>query len=386
MKRTAVRADASSVRRWNEFVVVDSLRTHGPQRISELGRTTGLTPAPLGHVMRSLKAMGWVEVSEPMVYGPGRPAQTYSLSHPPGWILGLDVGAHATRAVRVDLAGSVHARAEVRTAPQGDGDRHHRAVERVLGECAPLPESGDVWLTVLAVGGHLDATGRVVRSIAVPEWDGLHPLEIFSGLLPGRTSVVNDVRAATWAEHVVGAARGFDEVLVAQLGRRPTLGLLLGGAPRPGAHGTAGDMSLNPFLPTEEHMRWLEPYAGSSDPLGDAVADALAGNETILAAACRYVESVTPSLALAASVVDPAVFIVAGALSPLSEHYLGDLRQRLGDHLLQPPEVVTSPLDQFATALGAALIGLQKVVDTLASPTQGVAPFTPEEFAGSELV
>ena len=385
MRRTALRADASSARRWNEFVVVDSLRTHGPQRISEIGRRTGLTAAPLGHVMRSLQELGWVEVSAPTVQGPGRPAQTYSLSQPRGWVIGLDVGAHATRAVRVDLAGAVHARASVRTNPGGVPDAHHRAVQAVLLDCAPPPGPGEVWLTMLAVGGHLEPGGRVVRSIAIPEWDGLHPLDIFTGTLPSRASVVNDVRAATWAEHAVGAARGFEEVLVAQLGRRPTLGLLLGGLPRRGAHGTAGDMSLNPFLPSEEHMQWLEPFAGSPDPLGDAVADALRGNEATLAGACGYVELVTPSLALAASVVDPAIFVVAGALAPLSKHFLDPLRHSLRAHLLQPPEVVISPLDQFSTALGAALLGLRKIVDTLASPMHGVAPFTLEEFSASEL-
>ena len=381
MRRSPVRADVSSVRGWNEFVVVDSLRMHGPQRISDLVRTTGLTTAPLGLVLRSLDAKGWVIAGEPVVNGPGRPAQTFSLRRPDGWIVGLDIGAHVTRAVLVDLSGMIACRAERRVTPQSGAEGRHHAVAHVLAQCAPEPGSGDVWLTTLAVGGHLEPDGRVVRSVAIPEWDGRHPCEIFEELLPSPSNVVNDVRAATWAEHTVGAARGFGDVLVAQLGRRPTLGLLTNGVPQHGAHGTAGDMSLNTFLTTDQHMSWLEPFANSPDPLGDAVANALAGDAATLAAACGYVQSIAPFLAFAASVVDPAVFVVAGALSPLSDHFLDPLHATLEAHLQQPPLVVTSQLDQFAIALGAALLGLRTITDTLASATHGVAAFTHEEFA-----
>lgn len=380
MKRTAARADASSVRSWNEFAVVESLRTHGPQRISELGRTTGLTPAPLGQVMRGLEAKGWVVAGAPTANGPGRPAQTFSLSRPVGWVVGLDVGAHVTRSVVTDLAGDEVARAEVRLSPRADREARHDAVAEVVASTVPGGAVGDVWLTTLAVGGHLRPDGTVVRSVAIPEWDGQHPAEVLGDLLPGRVRVVNDVRAATWAEHAVGAARDYDEILVAHLGRRPTLGLLFGGRPRRGAHGTAGDMSLNPFLPTEEHMAWLEPFSGSDDPLGDAVRAACDGDTEALAGACRYVESVAPSLAFAASVVDPAVFVVGGALSPLADGYLETLRAALAQQVQQPPIVVASVLDQFATALGAALLGVRTVAETLASPTHGVAQFTQAEF------
>ena len=385
MKRPVARAAPNSVRQWNEYVVVSALRDHGPQRISELGETTGLTPAPLGQVLRSLQAKGWVAVGEPSRNGLGRPAQVFNLCRPAGSVLGLDVGAHAVRAVRVDLGGTVIARAAMRL-PQGPTEEQRRAAVRdVVEECLGRGETEEVWLTTLAVGGHLSPDGGIVRSVAVPEWDGRHPLDILSGLLPSRGFVVNDVRSATWAEHAVGAAQAYGEVLVAQLGRRPTIGLLFGGIPRRGAHGTAGDMSLNALLPTEDEMGWLEPFAQSPDPIGDGVRAALAGDEAAIAGACAYVETIAPALAFAASVVDPAVFVVAGALSPLAEHFIGPLKGHLDQHLQQPPVVLTSPLDEFSTALGAALMAVEQVQVALASPSQGVAPFTKQEFDGLSL-
>lgn len=380
MKRPVARAAPNSVRLWNEYVVVSALMEHGPQRISELGEATGLTPAPLGQVLRSLQSKGWVSAGLPARNGLGRPAQVFSLRRPEGRVVGLDVGAHVTRAVSADLSGAVVGRAAVRL-PAGPTEGQRRAaVHQALAQCLGGAGAGEVWLTTLAVGGHLTPDGGIVRSVAIPEWDGRHPLEILAGLLPGRATVVNDVRAATWAEHAVGAAQDYREVLVAQLGRRPTIGLLFGGVPRRGAHGTAGDMSLNALLPTEEEMGWLVPFAQSPDPIGDGVRAALAGDQQAIDGVRAYVEAIAPALAFAASVVDPAVFVVAGALSPLAEHFLDPLKDHLERHLQQPPVVRTSPLDEFATALGAALLAAEQVTATLASPANGVAAYTVEAF------
>ncbi|GAB3816400.1 hypothetical protein GCM10028820_15590 [Tessaracoccus terricola] len=240
--------------------------------------------------------------------------------------------------------------------------------------------ASEVWLTMLAVGGRLDRAGRVLRSVAVPEWEGRHPAELLADVLPGRALVVNDVRAALWAEHTVGATRGHDDALLVHLGRRPTLGLLIGGAPRHGAHGMAGDMSMSSLLPTEDRTAWLAPFTSGNDPLGDGVRAALSGDVAALAGAVAYVESITPALTFAISVMDPAVVAIGGALVPLADHFLPHLTRELGEQLHVAPLVVASSLDEFATALGAGLFGLRHLTDTLSSPTAGVAPFTREEL------
>lgn len=385
MRRDTQRADPSSVRHWNEYAVIDALRSRSPQRISELAGATGLTPAPLGHVLRGLEQKGWVRSGQPTSGSRGRPAQVFSLRMPPGWVLGVDIGAHTVRAVRMDLTGQVVARADQRLRQRGTDQGRRDSVAAVLEEVCREDAGEPVWLTALAVGGHLDEDGRIVASLAVPTWNGQHPAELFGDLLPSRATVVNDVRAATWAEHVLGAARGYQEVMLVQLGRRPTLGLLFGGHPRRGAHGTAGDMSRSLLLPGEERMAWLEPFAGSPDPLGEAVQAALGGDRTVLDGATAFVSSITPALAFATSVVDPGILVVGGALSPLADHFLEGLARDLAGYVQQTPTVATSELDQYATAIGAGLLAGRQVLDTLATPTNGVAALTPEEFARLDL-
>lgn len=381
MKRQTARADPRSVRQWNEYVVVTALRNGGAQRISDLATTTGLTPAPLGQVLRGLSEKGWVSAGEGTPNGRGRPAQVFTPRIPAGSAVGLDIGAHAVRAVRLDLEGTVIDRAELTLPADATSADRIEAVQAVLGRSGVTPQ--EVWLTALAVGGSLTPDGLIRRSVAVPDWDGLHPADIFADVLPGRSLVVNDVRAATWAEHTVGAAADHASVLLAQLGRRPTLGILFGEAPWRGAHGTAGDLSLNPFLPSEEQMDWLRGYRGMHDPIGHAVRDALAGDRSVQEDARRYVQDIAPALALATSVVDPSVLVLGGAIAPLAPFFLEDLTDHIHQHVQQPPAVVVTGLDQFAAALGAGLLALRAITDALADPHRGVLPLSREVFTES---
>lgn len=375
----ATRADATSVRQQNELVVVSSLRSHGAQRISAIGRDTGLTPATVGQVLQSLEVKGWVEASAPTRGGPGRPAQVYGLRQPNASVIGVDVGARVTRAVRLDLSGVEQGRSEHRISrTAGLPDRRAAVVATLRDVGAP---SADVWLTTLAIGGHLDRDGTIVSSVAVPAFNGHHPRRLFGDLLPTYPQVVNDVRAATYAEHRVGVAREYGHVLLANLGRRPTLGTLIRGFPWAGAHGTAGDMSLNMSLPSAEEMDWMAPFADEPDPLGAAVAAALAGDHEVVAGTREYFSSITPTLAIAAAVVDPEVFVLAGALTPLAVDFLEPFSLHLAEHMQQPPRVLVSSLDQFAAALGAALEAVSTIQMTLASPDAGVVPLTREALA-----
>lgn len=373
------RREPGSIRRWNEFAVVSALRERSPQRVSELVAKTGLTVATLGAVLRDMQSRGWVDVGEPASGGVGRPAQLFSLRTPTGSVIGLDVGAHAVRCVRLDLQGHLLARAEWRLPPDSSQGRRRETIAALIEQCRK-GDTGPIWLTGLAVGGLLEATGRVVESVAVPAFNGENPADQLTDVLPSRTIVINDVRAASVAEHQAGAARGHDEVLLLQLGRRPTLGILWDGRLRRGAHGTAGDLSRTYSFPTEERMSWLKPFRDSNDPLGDAVRAAAEGDAATLEGARRYVSEVTPSLVVATAVVDPEVVVIGGALSPLAHNFVDDVSAAIAEGVNRPPSVVASNLDQFAMALGAGIVAIRGVWESLADPTDGVAPFTLEEF------
>lgn len=384
MHRTGRRADPSSVRSWNEYAVVDALRTDGPQRVTELVGSTGLSQATLAEVLRGLGDKGWADVGPARVSGPGRPSQMFSARTPAGQVLGVDIGPHSVRAVSTDLAGEPVRRAECEVADgeiRRDASPVHEAVSTVVAECTD--DASEVWVTAFALSGTVDDGGRLARSVTLPAWEGHRPGDLLGECIQGITMADNDVRAALWAEHRVGVSRGHTEVVQIQLGRRPSMALLLGGVPRQGVHHIAGDLSMSALRPTSELRAWRSDAEGTRDPLRHMVQAALDGDPTVLATVKDYIGQVAETLALAATLVDPSLVVVGGALTPLAHLFEDDLREHLATHAQIAPELGISQLDQFASAHGAALLATRDILSTLADPTTGLRPFTREAYTAS---
>lgn len=384
MDRRSTRADPSSVRRWNEYAVVQSLRTRGPQRITQLVSSTGLSQATLAEVMRGVAAKGWAEVGAARASGPGRPSQVFSARIPSGYVLGIDVGIHTVRGVLSDLAGAplMHIERAVPTGPVGrDSSPAHEVVADVVAECTKGVD--DVWVTSLAVPGTVDDGGQLTRSMSFPAWEGRRPGDILQAQIRGHAMTSNDVIAALWAEHEAGVARGHGDVVQIQLGRRPSMAMLMGGAPHRGVHFIAGDLSMSTLIPAEDSLDWLDDFQAARDPLREAVRAALAGDEAVQDGARDYVLQIARALALAATLVDPSLVVIGGALTPLAAYFEDDLRSYLESHVQIAPAMGISQLDQFASAHGAALLATRDILSSLADPTTGLRPFTRAAYAES---
>lgn len=371
-------ASPSSMRSWNEYVVLSAL-TAIPQRISELAQSTGLTVPALGDVLRGLQEKGWVRSSEPSTNSRGRPAQLYSLSQPPGCVIGVDIGAHAIRISALDLWGNLLGNIEDRLGPAADTGQLIRAVEDLSSELLDAVGNPKIWLSAIAIPGHVAEDGQVIDSVVVPDWHNAYPAHIFRDVFPSPIIAINDVRAATWAEKCIGAAQPYSDVLFVKLGRRPALGLLNGGEPQIGSHGIAGDLSRSKLLPSEERIDWLSALP-QEDPLRETILAGLNGDQTAINRVKDYVESISDALILAISVIDPAVFVLAGPLSPLAPHFLPRLQAKISEAVAIPPVTIASTLDQFASAQGGALIGIHRIKTMLTSPETGVKPLTRSEL------
>lgn len=366
-------ADASSLRQWNELAVLRALHSaEGASgdglRVSELGQLTGLAHVTIAQALQNLQQNGWVAEIGPVIAGRGRPARLYRPASPAGSTLGLDVGAHSVRAVRCTLDGKELARAEVLLAAESSTRERHRAVHEVIRDTAAATHTGIPWATRLAVGGTLGEDGTVHESVAIPEWDGTRPAELFADLLPGRVNVVNDIHAACRAELSIGAARGAQEALFVHLGRRPTLGLVVGGKVRPGAHGLAGDLSRHAtFSPANNsgEPSWARGHLNQPDPTAAALQACLEGDTHTIALIRSFVEDLTPALAAVVAALDPEVVVLAGAMTRVAPAFHDVLIDGLTAQLVDPPRIALSGTDQFATALGAALLAIRDVEDDL---------------------
>lgn len=341
-------ADPASVRRWNERVVLRALTGQGARRVSDLAEATGLTPASVRDVLRTLVEKGWVEQTAPTSSGVGRPARSYLLHEPPGRVLGLDVGGHTVRSVLLHPDGTLEPVATVTlTAPSID------ATADALRAATAAVDLASVWMTGLAVSGVLDASGRLTRSVALPFLAGTRPAEALADALPPRVVLTHDTHAGLWAEHVIGTAQGARDVMFVHLGRRPGVALLLDGQPYRGAHGTAGDLAFTDILPPTDQA-----------PGTDA-----------------YLASVTGLLAFATALVDPAQVVLGGGREPVGPDAVAAFAGALAERLPNPPMVTASALDAYAVAAGAAHLARDAMVEALVNGDDAVAPLTDSSLA-----
>jgi glucokinase len=287
--------------------------------------------------------------------------------------LGLDLSDSVVRAVVVNDAGQVIARAEHNGGVASLGQGVRDAVRRARA----------------AAGNDITALG-----VAMPAPGELPPNDVTAATgdtLPGITPVpVASGTAAAMAESWCGAARGLSDVITFAIGEHVTAGLIVGGKVWTGAHGYAASVSwlaLNP-VEREDYRRLggLEAEVAAAGIVrrlvwriksGDrsAVVDQVGGDLGRLTAdlvfqgarggdgvcisvirdTAKYVGMAVSNLA---TVLDPDAIVLGGTLAAAGDMMLEAIRVECSRRL-NPPQservrIVLSTLGVDAVAIGAA--------------------------------
>lgn len=296
---------------------------------------------------------------------------------------------------------------------------------KVVGELRmPTPAGDRAILDALVhvageVGGgsRLDGVGVGVPGLVdrdgvlrfAPNLPGVTDLPIRSVLeqaLGVSVRVDNDATCAAWGERHLGAAQGYDDVILVTLGTGIGGGIVTGGNLLRGANGFAGEIGHmvvdpgGPACPCGQRGCW-ERYAsgGGLGRLGAAAAadgrasrvlalaggtaDLVRGEHVTAAAAEGDPEAqgvlgelgwwVALGLANLANVFDPQAFVLGGGLVEAGDLLLGPVRAAFGGMLTggsYRPEIaiVAAVLGEDAGAIGAAQLFLDKSYKTVANP------------------
>lgn len=274
--------------------------------------------------------------------------------------------------------------------PAGEGP----LLEALAAVAAAVGGGGELAGVGVGVPGLVDRCGvlRFAPNLAgVTELPILAPLEAALGV-PVR--VDNDATCAVWGERQLGAARGYDDVILATLGTGIGGGIVAGGRLLRGASGFAGEIGHmvidpdGPPCPCGQRGCWERFASGSGlgwvgrraaaagraarvlalaggDPelvrgehVTAAAAEGDAGARAVLADFGRWVAL---GLANLANVFDPQAFVLGGGLVEAGDLLLEPVRAAFAELLAgvsHRPAVAIVPasLGERAGAIGAACL------------------------------
>ncbi|MFF5210901.1 ROK family transcriptional regulator [Streptosporangium sp. NPDC000396] len=365
--------DASLLRKLNSAAILRILRAGEVVTLTELARAARVSRPTAEGIVEELLAKGWAEecAEEPGDRQRGRPARRFRFHGAAGHVIGVDVGGYKLLSMTSDLNGEILATRRVAVSPEMSAAERIKAIVALVEES--VLEEGKLAAVAVGTTGVVDEAGRVVKSVAIPEWTGIALQAELADRIPVPVVVENDMRLAVLAEHWRGAARGYRDVVYLFTGNRIGLGLLIGGLLHRGAHaasGEIGDQSSGYRLA----FRNVIDYALSADP-GElrspgesaefAVVRAREGDEAAARAVEAFASCLADGLVTIVNPLDPELVVVGGGLSQAGSLLVEPIQRHLNRVTLYPPQVVASRLGNESVALGAVRLALDHLDRTL---------------------
>jgi glucokinase len=163
-----------------------------------------------------------------------------------GVTYGVDIGGTKVLGVAIGPANDVLAEARVPT-PMGTQEIVGRNVADAVAQVVVELDNGLGAAGGAPVGvgapGMVDRRGRLCFAPNLPQAHGVDWTELIGGRLPGRSVVIeNDANLAVLAEHRLGAARAYRDVVMVTLGTGIGGGIVSDGRVQVGASGFAGEI------------------------------------------------------------------------------------------------------------------------------------------------
>jgi len=304
-------------------------------------------------------------------------------------LCGIDLGGTKCLGIVID-DGEVVAEARVPT-PSGTA----ALVAELVGMIELLGRTAAIDAVGVGAPGLVDRRGvlRVAPNLAVEQ--GLELRAVLEEALRLPVVVDNDATCAAWGEREIGAASGFDDVILVTLGTGIGGGIISDGRLHRGANGFAGEIGhmvvdpQGPVCPCGQRGCWerfasgsglgrlaREELAGAAGPtrmveLAGGDVDDVRGEHVTAAAAqddalahqvlARFGWWTALGLANLANIFDPQAFVLGGGLIRAGEAILAPTRAALAELSFgagQRPEVtvVAAQLGEHAGAIGAAFL------------------------------
>ena len=376
------------IRDLNRALVLNLVRDRDGISRAEIARVTGLSPSTVTSITGTLLSEALLVEDDPQPAKPeaigvvGRPGTLLRVDPTAGHVVGVKLAPESLTATVTDLDAEPLAMVTLphgtHASPPEVVELFDTAVTQVLA-AAGLGSAPLLGIGIGVPGEVHPGSGDVSRS-PLPEWVDSDLAASLEQRLGTPVLVDNDVNTLTIAEHLFGAGRGIDHLLVVSVGRGIGMGAVIEGVVVRGWRGAFGEIGHVRVQPDGPRC-WcgsqgcLEAVAASPAIVRDvhAVVGRIVGPQDLAALAdddervadilAEAGRQVGGTVAAAITILDPQRVVVSGEGVRLGDRYLDGFRDGIRDHLGLDDEhdLVFEPWGDEAWARGAASLVLREL-------------------------
>jgi predicted NBD/HSP70 family sugar kinase len=413
----AQRFDVSDKLEQKELVVLHLIHSGINSSRLELARQTSLSPASITTIVQRLMAKNLVVESEPARSQLGRRPVPLEIRGDAAYLVGVDIGSFYLRIVVADVNGRIVYKSQGQTAMwEGRKRVLERTFQAVRDAIRESRLSRDAIKGIgIAHSGVIDSDQGLVLSYPRPgqmvEWKNVPLRDLFQKEFKIRCLLEDGVRTSATAEKIFGLGREFDNFLYIDVGMGIGAGIFLDGKLYRGAGGSAGEfghitVDENGPLCSCGNNGCLETVASCAAIIQnvrlaieqgiDSKIRDLAGGDLkkvsieIIAQAARENDSlafrvlqkgasyIAIGLADLVNLLNPRAMIFGGALFRAVPQLLADplsriIKQRSLEKSANEVQLLVSPLESEACALGASRLIAEEVLNDLYARAQAHA-------------
>ena len=295
-------SNASGLRRYNERLVLSTIRRMNEASKTEIARATGLSPQAAMRIVENLEADGRLIRAGKRTGSKGQPSILYRINGASGMTVGVEIGRDKLACAMLDFDGRVLAyesRAAAFPDPEAALDMIRQFTRTSFDSVSESQQQGFMGFGI-AMPWFLGEWNEEARPGAtlVSQWPVQDLEEFFRSKLDGPVMFDNDGNAGALAELHCGAGADISDFLYIHLGHFVGGGLVLSNEVRRGHHGNAASLASFPlsvsdpgqFLLHHASASGMPPSVKKSDPewskwyqtCVDALAFAIIGSNSLL--------------------------------------------------------------------------------------------------------
>ena len=281
--------------------------------------------------------------------------------------LAIDIGGTKIYNCIVDEKGQIVSDVEKRNTPESFAD-----IKSTLENIVKSYENDVDVIAIATCGavnnensGIIGSTGNIAKEYPTMDFQGLSSKKVF---------VENDANCAAWAEHIIGASKGYAHSVMLTLGTGVGGGIIIDNKILKGKSGAAGEMHFK--MRTDKHRKctcksWdcFEAYA-SGNGLKDTarellknpdltsydVIDGVNRNDRELTRAFqRWEDDIKDGIIGLANIFDPDCIVLSGSMAEFVDtDYLTD--EVNSQIVTTPTKVLKGQAGNYSGMIGAALL------------------------------